>query len=74
MKVSLAIAIVSLVTGAGLIWTILLFFGPLVDTGIGLDFWRFASLPYRLLALSGILFVVIMILIIATLERPKGPA
>ena len=43
----LAIAIAALVVGVGSIWIILVFFGPVVDTGFGSDFWRFAPPPLQ---------------------------
>ncbi len=68
----LAIAIAALVVGVGSIWIILVFFGPVVDTGFGSDFWRFAPLPYRILAIAGIFFVVIMTFLIFRLDRSKN--
>jgi len=68
----LAVAIATLVVGVGLVWITLLFFGPVVDTGFGSDFWRFAPLPYRILAIAGIFFVVIMTFLIFRLDRSKN--
>ncbi len=38
---------------------------------LGSDFWRFAPLPYRILAIAGIFFVVIMTFLIFRLDRSK---
>ena len=72
INLRLAIAIAALVVGVGSIWIILVFFGPVVDAGFGSDFWRFAPLPYRILAIAGIFFVVIMTFLIFRLDRSKS--
>ncbi len=72
IRLRLALAIATLVVGVGSIWITLLFFRPVVDTGFGSDLWRFAPLPYRVLAVAGIFSVITMTFLIFRLDRSKN--